>query len=261
MIGARTRCIFAGAVAAVLAALAGAPPASAQSETGTLHGSVSLSSEYILNGLSQTYDEPSVRVALDFEHQSGFFAGGVLANVGYLAEAPFETPRDTQASLYAGFLWRRNQWMTNLTASTYRYPGIQRSYDYTQAAASVSFRDRYFFAVSRSNDYLSIYDSVELYRAGIAMPLPRNLEFGINAGRFRADGFFGTSYSFWDVGVSRPMGRFALDLRYHDNTYRRYSLFGNDASDLWVLSMTYVFLPLNANRRRGPEPARSLDRR
>lgn len=229
---------------ALVALLSGIPAAQAQAERGAMHGTISLSSDYILNGLSQTYDEPSLRVSLDFEHESGFFAGGSLSNVGYLAEERFQTPRDTQIDIYAGYVWRQDRWMANLTVSRYRYPGIRRSYDYTQATANVSFRDRYFLAVSRSSSFLSIYDAAEIYRAGVALPWVRNIEVGINAGKFKSRGRFDTSYTFWDVGLSRPMGRFALDLRYHGNSYERWSLLGNSADHQWVLSMTYAFLPL-----------------
>lgn len=224
-------------------------PALAQPETSALRGSISLSSDYVLNGLAQTHDDPSVRLSLDFEHRSGFFAGGSVGNVDYLAEAQFRKPRDTQAVLYAGYLWRRGPWMTNLTLSRYRYPGLERSYDYTQATANVSFRDRYFLAVSRSSSYLAVYDGGKLYRAGIALPWFRNLEFGVNAGRFEVEGPFYASYSFWDIGLSRPFGKFALDLRYHDNTYGYSTLLGNRSEDLWVLSMTYSFLSRDGSNR------------
>lgn len=243
MIDVRIRGGLDARVAGLLVVLAGAS-ANAQSVPSSLHGSVTLSSEQILNGLSQTHDEPSLRVSLDFEHQSGFFVGGVAGNVDFIAESQFGAPRDTAASVYAGYLWRRSQWMANLTVSRYHYPDIERSYDYTQTTANVSFRDRYFFSVSRISDYLSVYDSTEVLRAGIAWPWLRSIELGLNAGRFRAEGSFDTSYTFWDAGLSRSMGRFALDIRYHDNTYGFSSLLGNDAGDLWVLSLTYPFLPL-----------------
>ena len=223
--------------------------AQAQPAPNPLNGSVTLSSEYMQYGLAQTHDEPSLSVSLDFEHQSGFFVGGAVANVGYVAESQFRKPRDSAASIYAGYLWRGNRWMTNLTVSRYGYPDIERSYDYTQVTASVSVRDRYFVAVSKTGDYLSIYDSAEVYRAGVALPWLRNLEFGVNAGRFSADGSFDTSYTFWDAGLSRSIGRLAVDLRYHDSTYGFSSLLGNDASDLWVLSLTYPFLPIAGRDR------------
>lgn len=232
-----------------LAVVAGPARLGAQPQPDGLRGFVSLSSDYIVNGLSQTYDEPSLRIALDFEHQSGFFAGGSLANVDYRAEERFRTPRDSLVNVYAGYLWKRSQWMTNLTVSRYRYPGIARSYDYTQATANVAYRDRYFFSASRSSDFLSIYDSAQVYRAGMALPVLRGFELGINAGTFRSNGFVDTSFTFWDVGLSRPAGRFSFDLRFHDSSYEYSSLIGNYAGDLWVLSITYAFLPTGGRDR------------
>jgi uncharacterized protein (TIGR02001 family) len=236
-------------VLAGLVSLVAVSASRAQPQPDALHGFVTLSSNYVLNGLTQTYDGPSARVSLDFEHESGFFAGGSLANVGYEAEEQFRTPRDTQINVYAGYVWRRDQWMTNLTLSRYRYPGIERDYDYTQATANVSFRERYFIAVSRASEFLSIYDNADIYRAGVALPWLGGLEVGVNAGRLKSRGFLDASYTFWDVGLSRPLGRFALDLRYHDNTYEQSSLLGNDARDLWVLSASYAFLPIGQRGR------------
>ena len=215
----------------------------AQSLPDSLHGFVVLSSKYVLNGLSQTEDQPSVRASLDFEHRSGFFVGGLLANVDYVAEDRFRTPRDIQVNLYAGYVWRRNAWMTNLTLSRYRYPGIARNYDYSQATINVSFRERYFLGISRSSDLLSVYDSADIFRGGVAVPFIEELEFSANAGRLRSRGFGGASHTFWDVGLSRPIGKFAVDLRYYDSTNVSFSLLGNDARDSWVLSISYAFLP------------------
>jgi uncharacterized protein (TIGR02001 family) len=240
------RGLCAGAAASVVLANASAW---AQPAPDSLSASVTLSSESMLNGLAQTHDEPSLVVALDFEHRTGFFVGGAVANVGYAAEYQFREPRDSAVSAYAGYLWRANRWVANVSVARYGYPGIEPGYDYTQLTASVSFRDRYFLTVSRAGDYLSIYDSADVYRAGIAVPWLRNIEVGVNAGRFGADGSFDTSYTFWDVGLSRSIGRLALDLRYHDNTYGFSSLLGNDASDQWVLSLSYPFLPVG---RRDP---------
>lgn len=241
--------VCASAAAAVIAAAPLlAPIAGAQPAHQPLHASVSIASDYVYNGLSQTYDEPSLRFALDFEHDSGFFAGGALGNIDYEAESRFRTPRRTEASVYTGFLWRRRDWMTNVTVSRHVYPDIERRYDYTEAAVGVSFRDRYFLSVARSNDYLAVYHRATRYRAGVAIPWVWDLELGIDAGRFHSSGPFDVSYSFWDAGLSRAVGRFALDLRFHDNTYDRTSLLGNHADGLWVFSLSYAILPLERTR-------------
>ncbi len=234
-----------GAIAAFvcLCALLAAREGAAQSVPDRLRASLSVASDYVLHGLAQTDDEPSLRFALDFESAGGFFAGGAVANVGYTAEAQFSRPRDTQISLYGGYLWRKGQWSANVALSRYIYPDIAINYDYTQLAFTVSYRDRYFLTGARVTDYLAVYGDAYDYRAGLAWPLVQNLELGVNAGSFDARGPFGADYTYWDAGLSRPVGRFNLDLRIHDNTYGRSSLLGNRVDDLWVLSLTYVLLP------------------
>jgi hypothetical protein len=88
-----------------------------------------------------------------------------------------------------------------------------------------------------------VYEDAYAFRAGIAAPWIRDLEFEVNAGRFRSEGESGVAYNFWDAGLSRPFGRFSVDLRYHDNGYGVSSLLGNRSQDLWVLSLTHVLLP------------------
>lgn len=234
------------AIALVLGTLA-AGESPAQPVTDHLRASASVASDYVLHGLAQTGDEPSLRFVLDFESEGGFFVGGSVANVDYAAETQFRKPRDIQINVYGGRLWRKGQWTANVALSRYAYPDIAISYDYTELGFTVSYRDRYFLTASRVGEYLSVYGEAWDYRAGLAWPLVENLELGVNAGKFRSRGPFGAAYTYWDVGLSRPAGRFTLDLRLHDNSYDRSSLLGDRVDNLWVLSLTYVLLP--AGRR------------
>lgn len=242
---------FIGGLAVIAAAaVLRAGSAIAQAPPDALRASVVLASDYVHNGLLQTGDGPSLRFGLDYEHQIGFFAGATLANVEYSVEARFRTPRDIQATWYAGYFWRRARWAANFSVTRYRYPEIERDYDYTQAAAGISFRERYFLTVSQSSDYLEIYGRKKQIRIGVALPWIRNIEFGVNAGRLRYDGRRAGSYSHWDIGLSRPFGRLALDVRFHDSTLDRANLAGNLTKNQWVVSMTYPLLPLRQARDR-----------
>jgi uncharacterized protein (TIGR02001 family) len=217
--------------------------AHAQQSDASLRVSFSLGSDYKHNGLSLTNSDPTARFSADYEHPSGFFAGGFVSNVDFAAEDSFRKPRRYQANLYAGYFWRGTNWAANVSLARYLYPELIVSYDYTQASVNFSFQDKFFFGATRSSDYLSIYRNSYQYRVGVVQPTALDLEIGLNAGRFRSEGVFYTAYSFWDLGLSRALGRFALDLRYHDNTYRRASLLGDSGTDRWVFSVTTALLP------------------
>lgn len=227
----------------IVIALLASPRAWPQSVDSEFRLSAAIASDYKRYGLSQTYSSPATSLAADFAHRSGFYLGALLTNVEYDSDRFFRNQRDTQLSAYAGYLWRFSDWTANVSLIHYSYPGFAVDYDYSEVAAGISYRDRYFLDFSRSNDYLSIDRTAYQYRAGLAWPWIRDIEVGINAGIFRSSELFGTEYSFWDAGVSRGFGRFALDLRYHDNTYGYSSLLGEDGSDRWVLSVAYSILP------------------
>jgi len=221
----------------------------AQPGASPLHVALLIASDYKQNGLSQTRSDPVLRISADFEHVSGFFAGGAIANADYASDRRRLSQRDTQTNFYTGYSWRGTRWSSNVFASRYIYAGYSPSYNYTETTLGTSYRDRYFLSYSRSNDYYSRGQRTDQLRAGLALPWVSELEVSLNGGRFRTRGAFNTEYSFWDVGVSRVLGRFALDLRYHDNSYNRTSFIGEDGDERWVFSVSYAVIP----RDRGPE--------
>jgi len=218
--------------------------AESQLPQGNLRVALLLASDYRHNGLSQTNGDLAARVAVDYSRAAGWFAGGYVANVEYQAERNFREPREFEVDVYGGYEWRRADWSTNVQLSRYLYPGASVDYDYSEAAANFSFRDRWFIELGAGDDYLGVFGTSYRYRGGLALPIAAQLELGVNAGKFRASDVFPTRYGFWDVGLSRIIGRLALDLRYHDNSYYGASIYGSTGEDdRWVLSATYGFAP------------------
>jgi uncharacterized protein (TIGR02001 family) len=242
----------------------------AQPDNSPLHTSLLIASDFVHSGLSQTGSDPVLRFSADYEHATGFFAGGSLANAEYAADSGRQSRRDSLATLYAGYLWRAMNWSSNVSLARYVYPGFSPRYDYAEVTAGAAYRNRYFLSYSRSNNYFSLGQHTELYRAGLAFPWLGELEVGLNAGEYLTRGRFRSRYSFWDLGLSRVFGRFALDLRFHDSTYDRTSVIGEDPDDRWVFSVSYAISPRDdgsierweSSDIRGLSPAeRAPDRR
>jgi uncharacterized protein (TIGR02001 family) len=222
----------------------GCGTAESQLPQGNLHVALLLASDYRHNGLSQTDTDTALRVSIDYARAAGWFAGGHLANVDYAAEEHYREPREIEITAYGGYEWRRSDWSTNVQLARYVYPGIAVDYDYTEASANFGFRDRWFLEFGASDDYLGVYGTSYRYGGGLALPIAGQLELGINAGEFRASEVYHTRYGFWDAGLTRIVGRFALDLRYHDNSFYGSSLYGSAGEDeQWVLSASLALAP------------------
>lgn len=131
--------------AAVLAqAAAPAAPASPHTVTGNL----SITSQYIFRGLSQTNGDPAVQGGFDYAHASGFYAGTWLSNISWFTDqnaniksapislaspgavgAPYAPNRSNAASLewdfYGGYknTFAGGDWTYDVGAIQYYYPG------------------------------------------------------------------------------------------------------------------------------------------
>jgi uncharacterized protein (TIGR02001 family) len=222
----------------------GCGSAAAQLPQGNVQLALLLASDYRHNGLSQTDSDSAARVSIDYARASGWFAGGFIANVEYAAEAAFREPRELEINVYGGHEWRRSRWSTNLQLARYLYPDIAVDYDYSELSANFGFRDRWFLEVGAGDDYLGVFGTSYRYGGGLALPIAGKLELGINAGEFRATEIYHTRYGYWDAGLTRVVGRFALDLRYHDNSYYGTSIYGSAGEDeQWVLSASLALAP------------------
>jgi len=93
-----------------------------------LSATVALTSQYIYRGQSQTDGNPALQAGVDYEHDSGFFAG-VWATTLDL-ESPTGT-RDAQLNYYGGFRFpAESAFSLSLAAMRYTFPGQPGPYDY-----------------------------------------------------------------------------------------------------------------------------------
>jgi uncharacterized protein (TIGR02001 family) len=98
----------------------GAAPAAEPTPDWTFPMSISLVSDYIFRGQSQTWGRPAAQFSVEADHKSGFYAGFFLSNVSdhWLPGANVET------DLYAGYRGKLNEDVSfDVGAIYYMYPG------------------------------------------------------------------------------------------------------------------------------------------
>ena len=123
-------------------------PAAAPQSPHTVTGNLSLTSQYIFRGLSQTNGEPALQGGMDYSHASGFYAGTWLSNISWFTDqnanirsapvslaspgsvgAPYTPNQSNAASLewdfYGGFKnsFGGGDWNYDVGAIQYYYPG------------------------------------------------------------------------------------------------------------------------------------------
>ncbi len=217
-------------------ALVGSGAARAQDPVSELSGYVTLSSGYWKHGLAHS-DGASLQLGIDYQHYTGFFAYARAMNVDYPQDLPGQS-RDVETSAYVGYHRRRAQWSWTASLGTYIYPGAG-DYDYDEVSASVGFRDRVFYTASYNDEYYArAAPRRSIRKSRSRSRCPRDIEIGGAVGYFDVSG--GPKITHWNVGVSKLVGRTALDLRYYDGNYEWRNYLGDPDADNYVLSVSYA---------------------
>jgi uncharacterized protein (TIGR02001 family) len=214
--------------ALVLTGLMGAPALVMAAEPASPHalsGNVSITSDYIFRGISQTGGDPAIQGGLDYTHSSGFYLGTWGSNVGWIEDYQTYQSGNVELDLYGGF--RNSIGDTGIAydvgIASYFYPGEANGVteaDTTEVYAALGwkwFTVKYYYAIS---------DAV--------------FGFGRPTGPADADGS-----NYLDISASLPVGETGLTLGAHWGTFSFENYSAQDYND-WKVSATYDMSKLSS---------------
>jgi uncharacterized protein (TIGR02001 family) len=221
---------------------------SLRAQAGEFGGFLAASSDNVYHGLSLTMGEPALSLDAHYRLSGGSFAGLTLATVNLNPgpSAPLEV------GLYAGHAFALGpDWSARVMLDHYEYPGEPHSarYDYTEAVASLDWRDRLSLSLSFSPD-TSRYTSVgyNAFRPATAAelalrwPLSQRLALTAGAGYRSFARPIGTGYAYGSVGGTFCWREFEADVAWIETEGRADRLFGYTiAGKRLVLTMLWRF--------------------
>ena len=215
------------------AAPAAQDAAAEEEPASNLTWNLSVTSDYVFRGISQSNRKPALQGGLDYAFgDSGFYVGTWGSNID------FQDPDgpDIEIDTYAG--WNHNlsdDWNLDLMVTRYNYFGARDAYgdvDYNEFIGKVGYHDMVTFEVGYANDYANLGYSSLYYN------LSGNWAVGssgttLNAGVGHTDFSDGVEgYNDWNVGLSRQFGPVEVSLNYFDT-----NVSGPRLSDSLVLSL------------------------
>lgn len=214
------------AIAACGAVLAAAPAARAQQTVEALGGltittTVTLATDYLVRGISQTQTSPAIQAALDIEHSSGFYVAGFASNVDFAA------PSDANIELDGLFGYRREIFgiKFDLGAIYYSYPGASdRPYtlNYWEFALKASYEigpATLMGSIFYSPNFQLESGSAIYTEGGVDVKLPFEFVMSGRLGyqaiddnaRYGLPDFWN-----WSLSVSREVWGFTFSVGYYD---------------------------------------------
>jgi len=227
----------------------------AQAQIGDLNVYLTATTDYFSRGFSQSDGDAAVQIGVDYLHRSGFFVGAWASNVDYATESSRAKPRRLELDYYLGFNRQRDDLSWTLSFARYVYPDISVSYDYSEISGNVEFGEHLTFGMSYTDSLLAVGQSALNAELGGMLVLPWDMELGATLGRFESDDLQDGGYTHWNIGLSKLVGRFGLDLRYYDTRFDANTHLGSPADRQWVLSASYGFKPM---RRQSRDPQTRL---
>jgi uncharacterized protein (TIGR02001 family) len=193
---------------------------------------IGATSNYIWRGVTQTADEAAISGGLDYEHESGLYAGVWTSSLGNAdagqGAAGASSPAGAEFDYYAGFGGAFGDFGYDVNVTAITYPQLKK-WDFTEVGVSGSYS---FFTVGLNRTISSSVDDTAgaevfiegdmYYYVSASAPVAGDLSVGATFGsyKFQDDGVGGAAldYNHYQLSVTKSAGDFGdVTLAYDKN--------------------------------------------
>lgn len=217
-----------------------------------ISANVTLASEYVYRGISQTREKPALQGGFDYAHASGLYAGVWGSNISWLEDLDVNASSSLELDLYAGYKGKIGEDIGyDVGYLRYQYPGsypagfvspntdelyVAGTYKMFTLKYSHSFSDLFGYADSKGSGYLDASANFELMSG---------LTLGVHAGHQKIKNWSDFSYTDYKINLTKDFGGGLsvtgayIDTNADDNLY---TVKGTKIADSrFVLSVTKAF--------------------
>jgi uncharacterized protein (TIGR02001 family) len=213
-------------------------------------GSLALTSDYFVRGISRTSDQPALQLDLHFSSSLGFLAGAFASNTQI---NPNES-RDMELSGFVGFAWNLStDWRSKILVSHYAYPWNQAgsNYNYDELDLDLAYQGWLHFSLDYSPNsprflqapYRSFVGVTEkAAEVSMQRQFLGKLSATAGLGYSFLDGPESGGYTYWSVGGAYDLGAVSLAVSYVNTTAEAKALFYNAAATgRWTATAIWRF--------------------
>ena len=220
------------AITLALALAAAVPAAAAVAPAATLSGSLTLTSDYLFRGISQTDRKPALQAGLEYDWTNGWYLGGWGSNVSWLADG--STPaqpvsNSLELDAYAGHRGSLGgDWSYDAGLYAYAYPGsYPHGYTHPQtleAYGSLGWKSLKLEYNQSLGNLFGVPDSHGSRYARLSwhQPFATDWQASAHLGHQSVAHHASAGYSDWKLGVDRSINPHAtVSLAWYDTDARR----------------------------------------
>jgi len=213
-----------------------APCSAAEDDWG---GSVALTSDYLVRGISRTSNQAALQLDVHYSNPNGFVAGAFASNTRI---DPYN-PTDAEISAFVGFV--RNlaaDWRAKILLSHYAYPWNQEgsNYNYDELDFDAAYRGWLHISLNYSPNSPR-YVAAAPYRSLVAVtekaaevsvqrPIIGKLSATAGVGYSMLSGPESGGYAYWSIGGAYDWRSLTLAASYVNTSSEAKALFYNAAA-------------------------------
>ncbi len=203
---------------------------------------LSLVSDYVFRGISQSLEDPAIQGGFDWSHESGFYLGTWASSVDFSPSGTIDDGADLEWDLYLGYSGNvSDDWSYDISYVQYIYPGTLSGVDldYGEIVLGLGFKELVNFTLGYSSD---VFNSSE---TGIYYELSSTNDIGSEGWSWNASvGYYdldklNSSYSHYSVGLDKKFEKISMGLSFHDSNGE--AEFGDIAGSRVVFSISTEF--------------------
>jgi uncharacterized protein (TIGR02001 family) len=201
-------------------------------------GSVELTSDYFVRGISRTSDQAALQLDLHYSNPNGFVAGVFGSNT----QIDRRESRDAELSAFVGFVWSLDEaWRARVLASHYAYPWNHAGshYDYDELDLDISYQGWLHFDLGYSPNsprflappYPGLIGVTEKSgEVSAQRQIFGNFSLTAGVGYSFLGGPDSGGYVYWSGGAAYDFRSFTVALAYIDTSAGAKALFYNEAA-------------------------------
>jgi uncharacterized protein (TIGR02001 family) len=203
---------------------------------GNWGGSVALTSDYFIRGITRSNDQAALQLDLHYADNSGILAGVFASNT----QIDGDHYRDVELDGYMGFAWTGSgDWHGRVLGGYYAYPWNEHgsSYNYGELDLDLGYQEWLDVGMSYSPDaprFLCDRGLVGVSAESLELNLQHRVIGKLSAasgvGYDYLGGPGGTGYVYWSVGASYDLAPVTLAVSYVDTGAGAKKLFYDDAA-------------------------------
>ena len=230
--------------AASLAAMICGLPAVAVA-AGDVEAQVTIATDYMFRGASQTMSEPAVQAGLAAEHDSGWYGWVWASNVDFVAGGDPDDGADLEINAAVGFHHEVSGSMAlSVEGIAYVFPGTKPGYDYDYAEwlLGLHLQERHHLTFGFSKNVFGTGDVGRFYAAATSIDLASRAWLDVKLGYYDLDDALGVSYGYAETAFVYDAEPFQWRLGYFTSDDKARAAFGRAAvRDRVVVAVSMSF--------------------